>query len=299
MLDTLARTVLPLVYKARSLRWWLRSRFTDRVTVNTPQGRLTVSCRDRVIGWGIYVYRQHEYELAQRVMAFLREIDPDRFRGRGTVLDVGANVGVIGIGLLLKGFFARCLAVEPEPLNFSLLAHNVRQNGLEDRFVCVQQAASAEPGELNFELSDTNFGDHRVRTGPPAAGGDKYGETGRTVIRVPANPLDRILADAPPEFAGPIELAWIDVQGYEAGVLRGGAALFSRGVPAVLEVWPYGLRRAGTSDEEFCELAGRYWRHYYDFSEPAVRRRDAAELPALLRELGAAGVTHHDVLFVP
>jgi FkbM family methyltransferase len=298
MLKTVKKTLGPLVYGTRSAGWWLRGRFGDRVTVDTPQGRLTVSCRDKVIGRGIYLYRQHEYGLAQRVMAFLRQTHHDRFRGEGTVLDIGANVGVIGIGLLLKGFFARCLAVEPEPLNFSLLTHNVRQNGLSDRFVCAQQAVSDTAGELTFELCPTNFGDHRVRTAATTDAGDEYGESGRTVIRVPANPLDQILADAPADFVDRVELVWIDVQGHEAAVLRGGGRLFSGGVPTVAEVWPYGLHRAGTSDAEFAELVGRYWREFYDFDAHALCSRPVTDLPTLMGEMRTA-TAFRNLLFVP
>lgn len=287
-----------LWYRRRAIGWWLRGRLSERVTVKTPQGRITVSSRDQVLGKGIYFLRHHEYDLTTRVTGLLRQLYPDRFRGQGTVLDVGANVGVIGIGLVLGGSFARCVSVEPEPLNFSLLTHNVRQNGLADRFACVQQAAAEVEGELTFELSETNFGDHRVRSGEAGGAPGAYGEAGRSVIRVPAKPLDRIVAELPAGFADRIELVWIDVQGHEAGAFRGGEKLFARGVPTVAEVWPYGLGRAGTSVEEYVGLVSRYWQRYYDLDAPAAEPRPVAVLPELLTSLGAEG-DYHNVLLTP
>lgn len=291
------RTLGPILYGVRSAGWRLRRLLSDRVTVRTPQGRITVSSRDQTIGRGIYLLRHHEYDLTTRVVDLLRRLDPHRFRGRGAVLDVGANVGVIGIGLVLNGHFARCVSVEPEPLNFSLLQHNVRQNGLEGRVTCVQTAASEAPGQLDFELSETNYGDHRVRVGA-GTDGERYGESGRKVIRVPAAPLDAVLDDLPADVVRSVELVWIDVQGFELSVLRGGGAFFSRKIPTVIEVWPYGLRRAGASPSALAEAVAAHWTHYYDLDDPELTRHPVGGLAELMRRLDAGGVDNRNILLV-
>ena len=55
--------------------------------------------------------------------------------GRKTLLlDVGANIGTIGILGILNGYFEKCIAFEPEPNNFKLLRLNVLLNGLDEIF---------------------------------------------------------------------------------------------------------------------------------------------------------------------
>ena len=46
------------------------------------------------------------------------------------MLDIGANVGTIGLTALAKGYVNEVWAFEPEPHNYSLLMSNVWLNGL-------------------------------------------------------------------------------------------------------------------------------------------------------------------------
>jgi len=41
------------------------------------------------------------------------------------VLDVGANLGVISIGMLVNGDVAAAIGVEPDPDNYALLERNI------------------------------------------------------------------------------------------------------------------------------------------------------------------------------
>lgn len=268
----------------RALAWRLLGRLRDEVTVTTRQGVFTLPLRDEAISKALYVERQYELELVTRTIDFLRSLGRLPPRGQGTVLDIGANNGVISIGLLTAAEFSRAIAIEPEPGNFALLERNAKQNGLAGRMTCLRYALSDQSGELTFELSADNFGDHRIRAASAAAGAgpEHYGESSRRVTRVPARRLDDVLAESQPRD---LALVWMDVQGFEAHVLRGAPALLSSGVPVVAEVWPYGLRRAGTSAEAFCTLAATAWSAYYELRGAAFEKSAIAELPALLRRL--------------
>jgi FkbM family methyltransferase len=210
--------------------------------------------------------------------------------GAGTFLDIGANMGVISIGMLTGGEFARAIAMEPDPRNFSLLQRNARQNGLdEQRYLCLPYAASDRRGELEFELSGNNFGDHRVRVGSSEGASEKFSESARAVIRIVAQPVDEILDGVPRAMANDIAVVWIDTQGHEGHLLRGGPELFARNIPVVSEVWPYGLARAGTSADEFCKTASRFWSAFCVWRQSHFERHPIAELAALFRE-----ITRHD-----
>ena len=51
---------------------------------------------------------------------------------KSILLDVGANIGTIGIFGISKGYFDKCIAFEPDPNNFKLLKQNVLLNDLDE-----------------------------------------------------------------------------------------------------------------------------------------------------------------------
>ncbi len=282
--------------KSRRLSWQVLQRFRDQTTVSTRQGRLTVFTSDQVIGRSLYVNGEFEADVVSRTLSFLRAEGLLPAPGCGTVVDVGANMGVISIGMLSDGQFARAVALEPDPRNFALLRHNVEQNGFgADRCVCLQQGASDRKDELQFELSADNYGDHRIRaaaTRDAAATTDpeRFDETHRAVTTVLVDTLDHLLARTPREFADDVALAWIDTQGHEGFVFEGARQTFARGMPVVTELWPYGIRRSGMSQQQFCDIAASLWSHYW------VWRRDRqfvrypiSSLDSLFAELSDEG----------
>ncbi len=174
-------------------------------------------------------------------------------QGPGSWIDLGANIGTTAVPAALAG--ALCHAVEPEPANLALLRRNIDRNGVADRVAVHEAAAWHETAELEFEIAPANLGDHRVRTAEPD-GGSAYGEAARATVTVPARPVDALI-DAG-GLAGPV-LVKVDVQGAEGQALAGGAALFGRADIALMEYWPYGLRRLGTEPASlFAAVAGTF-----------------------------------------
>lgn len=180
-----------------------------------------------------------------------------------TLVDIGANVGLVGLQAVTAGLVRQCIAFEPDPVNFALLAANVHLNGLADRFEIHRVALGPRRGSCRFERSVDNCGDHRVRTASPAAGADRFQESARQVITVPMRTLDAMLRQGQAEFRGRVGLCWMDVQGFEAGVLHGGMqTLAAHAWPTVMEFWPYGMLRAGVSAADIAALLARIWTRF-------------------------------------
>ncbi|MBN1679336.1 MAG: FkbM family methyltransferase [Anaerolineae bacterium] len=251
--------------KLKLLNWEIIRRFRKFITIRTKQGRFTIRLgAEESIGRSLFVSGQYELDLMLSSITLLRSINQLPAEGKGTVIDVGANIGIISIGMLQKGQMEKAIAFEPEPYNFSLLQQNVTLNGLDDRFVCYPYAASDQVGESLFELSKTNFGDHRIREAASLHSSmELQDESTRATITVECKRLDDLVPSFPASFAENIALMWIDVQGWEGYVFLGAKNLLSKGIPVVSEIWPYGIRRAGMSQEKFCEIAGGIWRHYW------------------------------------
>lgn len=274
----------------RDLKWRLNRATRTSFKVSSMQGDFEVLSADSVIGRQLYVYREFELDYTTQVLAFLRDQGMIPPKGQGTVLDVGANIGVTSLGMLHNGEFARAIAVEPAPPNFALLERNRHLNGLDERAICVQYAASDSDGTLEFELSGSNYGDHRVRMSTRGdAGPELNNESDRQVISVASRRIDDLLGEVPEAFSSDVCLMWIDVQGHEGYAFRGAEKLIASGVPVVSEICPYAIARSGVSEDEYCDIARGMWTHYWVLRRDHFVAYPIDSLPLFLEELGRDG----------
>jgi len=72
---------------------------------------------------------------------------------RPVVLDIGANAGFFSLSIFHRRPGARCLAFEPNPVNFRLLGQNRQGNPSADWQVFNEAVAGAD-GELEFTMPD-------------------------------------------------------------------------------------------------------------------------------------------------
>ena len=207
------------------------------------------------------------------------------------MIDVGANIGVISIGLLLEGYIDLALAIEPEPNSFALLRKNVEQNGLSDRMLCLPLAVSEEATTLILELSPDNLGDHRIRDVPASGASEHMQESYRKTIQVPSLPLNRVLRLAEVQRAGlpSPSFIWIDVQGYEGHVFKGAKEVLESGMPTIAEIWPYGILRSGMSLEDFIDTVRALWSDYWIDRRGRWVRYPLTVFARYLDELGSHG----------
>lgn len=275
-LGRLYRPFRPLFSKqSRHLKYWeILKHLPERdLTVNTVHGRLTFSSRDKFIGRSLYTAGYYGYSQLLKAINILKANDKLAETNQGYVVDIGANIGTICIPLVKDGVFSKALAFEPEPRNFGYLTRNLKQNKLSGRVSAYQMALSSTNDEVELEVAVDNYGDHRIRTMAPSADFNSLNELDRKVIRVPVQSLDftiQSLGIDPKE----IRLLWMDVQGHEGHILQGAQSLIATGVPLVFELWPYGLRSAGTNIEWFIEFVINRFTCLWDLSSD-----DPEELP--------------------
>lgn len=206
------------------------------------QGIIEGSPKDRVI---FYTYAQS----GSWSPSFQSELI-DRFfaHGKGTFLDVGANIGLTAIPAAIKHGI-QCFAFEPDPVNFQFLRRNVERNKVADKVTIFNVALHDTQGVLDFELSEDNWGDHRLRIpGQTASVEPSFNETARHVVNVQAVPLDMTLGSR--ELIRPIFLK-IDTQGAEVTVLRGARETLKSVDLLVVEFSPYHLGRMGSDVTDF------------------------------------------------
>lgn len=188
-------------------------------------------------------------------------------RSGGTLIDVGANIGLVAIGTLQR-CAARCIAFEPAPDNNALLCRNVARHGLRERIESRALALDDTAGEITLALCADNSGDHRLLHGaaPP----------GRHCVSVRATTLDEALAG---RMLGRPALLKIDAQGAEARVLRGARGVLEQVDYAIVEWWPAGLLRMGDSTQAlFSELGAFTHAALLDQHGPPRALRRSSEL---------------------
>jgi FkbM family methyltransferase len=257
------------------------------VLCTSNEEHFIVHSNDRAIGAELYRQGAYDFEKMDAAMAALREVRPDA--APKAIVDVGANIGVICIPALLRGYFEHAVAIEPDPNNARLLRANVSLNGLDKRIDVIEAAAGSTEGQtLELELCTHNFGDHRIRISSDDGALD---EAGRKVVNVPSSTIDALCSNLLDEDV----LLWMDTQGFEGFVLQGSRKFLDRRVPLVLEFWPYGMKRSGAFKPLVDNLA-----HYSQFRVLANNTafRPITELPALYDEVSEHYGSYTDILVV-
>lgn len=263
--------------------------------IDTAQGRFQIPTDiEDPISKSLVLIGQHELDLSRETMELVRTIT-GRPRGEGTIVDIGANNGVISIGMLMTGELERAVMIEPDPGNFQRLMANVKLNKLGKRVRGVNVAAADKPGTVTFELSADNFGDHRVRHADAGDGkpDDHYDEASRDVIEVSCETVDSVVGR---EHFKDVAVVWMDVQGYEGFAIRGAQELFGTGVPVMSEIWPYGIHRTGMTREAFCAIVRDTWSRYWTHTDEGYVEHPISDFPAYYDSV-SDGVNYGNVVF--
>jgi FkbM family methyltransferase len=209
-------------------------------------------------------------------------------KSNGVFINVGANIGTTLLYAMQSGQFGSALAFEPEPRNFKLLKANIAVNELT-AVKPIRAALSDKAGMLEFELSQSNFGNHRL-----VQAGLSDGRRPSTVV--PAMRMDSALAEhgiVPRD----VSLLWLDTQGHELSVLEGAVGLLEVGVPTVIEFSAYEFRKNGTL-ERLERLLTNFYGSFIDLSDPNLSERASADIP-LISAKSVKKSEHTDLLLLP
>ena len=248
--------------KLEKLHWWLLHHGPRRhITIETRNGLVTFDSKDKAVGKHIFFRREYDIDEVSQTVQLLIDNGYVDSQKPGTALNVGANIGLIALALKRHSIFERVLAFEPVPSNFAILVENIGQNGYSDEIECLEMALSDTDGEITMELSGENFGDHRVRSSEEKG---HFHEERRETITVKTRRLDSLIAIGKFEEEPP-GLVWMDIQGHDGDFYLGAKEIIRRyQVPVVSEFWPYGIRRAGFSSTQYCEIVSSLFSHYSD-----------------------------------
>jgi FkbM family methyltransferase len=158
-------------------------------------------------------------------------------------VDAGANIGIY------SQFLARCVgpagavySFEPGPENYERLRAAAR--GFPNMHI-LQAAVGQHSGKSELYLSDTLNVDHRTYL---------IDNSARRAVQIEMVALD--------DYFKPgqrVDLVKMDIQGYELHALRGARRLLADNPAAklLLELWPYGLKQAGTNWIELIDALAR------------------------------------------
>ncbi|MEM1276240.1 MAG: FkbM family methyltransferase [Pseudomonadota bacterium] len=291
--DTVKQSIVERLRRFRS------SKLGRRIDFNTlPQNLLAISetadglifavhPRDRAIGRDVFIEkRAYDSHLVDAVFATVQ------FKNPPILYDVGANIGTIGIYAVSKGYAAKCIAFEPDPTNFTTLKINVLLNGMEEDMELINCALSSQAEDaVEFELSSSNFGDHRVRITDEEG---KFEEAGRRTILVPTEVLDTFWDTKSADDA----VIFMDTQGFEGHILDGASNLVAAGAPLVTEFWPYGLQRSGGLERFYSALETAPYQRFADLRKSnALMDFSIDAVQAIAKELGNYG-DYSELLFV-
>jgi len=146
----------------------------------------------------------------------------------GTIIDIGANIGLTALPGARRVPFGKVIAVEPSPLAFSALQRMVDTNGLTN---CepVNMCMGAQPGTVAF-VENADF-----------LAGSYVGADAREASTVTAEmtTLDQFVSE---RGIASVDLVKIDVEGFELDVLQGAVRTIERLNPTfVMEFNSYAI----------------------------------------------------------
>jgi FkbM family methyltransferase len=212
----------------------LRAVFGPTHTVMVEGRPFTVNMDDNGVSARILFFRAFE----ERETGVVRKL----VRSGDFAVDVGANIGWYTVLLgELVGLRGRVLAVEPEPVNATILRKNVERRGLSSFVSVAQVALGSASGEATLRLAKANKGDHRVDL---SANGEGESDS----LKIAVVTLDDLLSDWPR-----VDFVKMDVQGFEPYAFAGMQEILARSPSAamLIEYWPYGIQAVGRDPLSF------------------------------------------------
>jgi len=217
---------------AKALSWaWqslrFRCGFNDRLEISDGQSLL---CHPLVYR-AAQTAQVRDPEQAAEFHQFVSYCHPGMF-----LFDVGASFGIFSLACARLG--GKAIAIDPSRIATNMIAKQLKLNNLKDNVRILEAAIGDMDGTIEM-LSAGIYSDGYYRC---EAGRDK-----RELTRVPVTTVDHLAE----HFGRPSHLK-IDVEGYEAAVIRGARELLKRWSPLVFLELHNEMVRASGGDVTFC-----------------------------------------------
>lgn len=210
----------------------------------------------------------------------------------------GGYVGMSSIGFLNFDLFDKAIIFEPNPTSFSLIKKNIKQNNFSNQISAFNIALSDQNSELTMELSHKNFGDHRIRQSGDIKKGH-YQEEDRKTIDVKSMAFDEFIKKNNQIDFKNVAMVWMDIQGHEGKFLQGARDfLSSQKIPVVMEFWPYGILRSGTTKNEFLASLNKLFTHFYMVDSEFTKLQNISNVEDLFDESSKTASGGYNLAFV-
>src|SRR5438874_7989961 len=197
----------------KAFTWpWQSARFrcglNERIEISGGQSLL---CHP-VVYRAVQAAQIRDSEQAAEFHQFLSHCHPGMF-----LFDVGASFGIFSLACARLG--GKAIAIDPSRIATKMIAKQLKLNNLDDKIRILESAIGDNDGTIEM-LSSGIYSDGYYRYEP---GRDK-----RELKRVPITTVDHLAE----RFGRPSHLK-IDVEGYEAAVIRGARELLTQSSPLV------------------------------------------------------------------
>jgi FkbM family methyltransferase len=146
-------------------------------------------------------------------------------KGFDQFIDMGSNIGVLTLGTLLNNPTINAVAIEPNHLAVTLLKKSLSYNHLNNRCRVIEAAVGNEEGVIKFDEAGSVTG--------------HISDTGKEVKIISfSNTLN--------EFTGSKTLVKIDIEGYEAAILKDLDKITNlHNFAFIIELHPFGFNGEG------------------------------------------------------
>jgi FkbM family methyltransferase len=240
----------------RACSWWAKQLSTkvrrNGVSLRLPNGKTMKIARDGGIQLASALFWHglagHEPDTSQTLLFF--------FERSAVFVDVGANYGLYSLLAALWNPSIRVVAFEPLLPIFENLKKNVALNGLVDRIVCENVALANNSGRATLYLPASE-GKDLESTGTLSSNSWQVRKHAQPV-QVTAMRFDDYAASHPAH----VDIIKIDVEDFEADVLRGMAKVIQRDRPFIVcEILPRNREHKNERTRQVIEDLGYtpYW----------------------------------------
>ena len=177
-----------------------------------------------------------------------------------TVLDIGANIGLMALPMLYSEPTVKVISIEASPNSLNYLTKTHSKSPYQNRWQIVSKAVGDEPGWVDFYLSESANGAL-----------DGLRNTERAVIvdkvKVECTTIDTIWQ----EFDQPkVSFIKIDIEGADLLALKGGLACIKQTRPVILMEWnQMNIKPFGFSNKDLLDFVNELRYELYYLPGPA------------------------------